>query len=124
MENYIQVKKKLNAFISKYYRNKLLKGAILFCIVGLLYFLLVLSIEHFFWLNTTGRKLLFWLFIGIEAGLLIYFIALPLSKLFRLSKTLSEEDASRIIGKHFPEVKDKLLNLLQLKNSNKPSDLL
>lgn len=124
MENYSRVRKKLSAFISKYYKNKLLKGAILFTAVGLLYFLLILSIEHFFWLDTTGRKVLFWLFIGIEVGLLIYFIVIPLSKLLRLSGTLSEEDASRIIGEHFPEVKDKLLNLLQLKNSEKRSDLL
>ncbi len=124
MENYSKVKNKLSAFISKYYRNKLLKGAILFTAVGLLYFLLILSIEHFFWLDTTGRKILFWLFLILETGLLIYFIIIPLSKLFRLSKVLSEEDASRIIGEHFPEVKDKLLNLLQLKNSEKRSDLL
>ncbi|WP_372919305.1 hypothetical protein [Salegentibacter sp.] len=124
MENYKEVKRKLNAFISKYYRNKLLKGAILFTAVGLLYLFLIISIEHLFWLNTTGRRILFWLFIGIEAGLFIFFIAIPLSKLFRFSKTLSEEDASRIIGRHFPGVNDKLLNLLQLKNSEKESDLL
>lgn len=124
MENYKEVKRKLNAFISKYYRNKLLKGAILFTAVGLLYLFLIISIEHFFWLNTTGRRILFWLFIGIEAGLFIFFIAIPLSKLFRFSKTLSEEEASRIIGRHFPGVNDKLLNLLQLKNSEKESDLL
>ena len=124
MENYRKVRNKLSAFISKYYKNKLLKGAILFSAVGLLYFLLILSIEHFFWLDTLGRKILFWLFIGIELGLLFFFIAIPLSKLLRLSGTLSEEDASRIIGEHFPEVKDKLLNLLQLKNSVKRSDLL
>ncbi len=124
MENYTRVKNKLSAFISKYYKNKLLKGAILFTAVGLLYFLLILSIEYFFWLNTTGRQVLFWLFLILETGLLIYFIFIPLSKLFRLSGVLSEEDASRIIGEHFPEVKDKLLNLLQLKNSEKRSDLL
>ncbi|HEY9185499.1 MAG TPA: hypothetical protein VIM94_09250, partial [Salegentibacter sp.] len=124
MENYWKVKVKLSTFISKYYKNKLLKGIILFTAVGLLYFILILSIEHFFWLNTTGRKVLFWLFLIIETGLLIYFIIIPLSKLFRLSRVLSEEDASRIIGKHFPEVKDKLLNLLQLKNSENRSDLL
>ncbi|MGY5851274.1 hypothetical protein [Salegentibacter sp. F14] len=124
MDNYYKVKDKLSDFITKYYKNKLLKGTILFSAVGLLYLLLILTIEYFLWLDTSGRKLLFWLFLILEIGLLIYFIVIPLFKLFRLSGGLSEEDASRIIGDHFPEVKDKLLNLLELKKSEHKSDLL
>jgi hypothetical protein len=34
--------------------------------------------------------------------------------MFRLGKVISHEQASQIIGEHFPNVKDKLLNTLQL----------
>ena len=33
----------------------------------------------------------------------------------RLGKQISHEQAANIIGKHFPEISDKLLNILQLK---------
>ena len=33
---------------------------------------------------------------------------------FRLSQGLTYDQAARIVGEHFPEVKDKLLNTLQL----------
>jgi len=36
--------------------------------------------------------------------------------LFRLSKHINHQDASLIIGKHFPEISDKLSNILQLRN--------
>lgn len=124
MDNYRQIKRKLHAFISKYYRIKLLKGLILFVVTGLVYFLLILSVEHFLWLNTTGRSILFLLFIAVEVFFLVVFLLVPVLKLLRLSKGLNEEEASLIIGEHFPEVKDKLLNLLQLHKNQKQTDLL
>ena len=36
-------------------------------------------------------------------------------RLFNLGKTISHEQAANIIGDHFVDVKDKLLNILQLK---------
>jgi hypothetical protein len=57
-------------------------------------------------------------------ALFIKFIAIPLAKLFKLQKGINYEDASRIIGLHFPEVNDKLLNVLQLKNDSHQTELL
>ncbi|HSM62706.1 MAG TPA: hypothetical protein VK833_02090, partial [Gillisia sp.] len=118
------IKQKLTAFIKRYYVNELLKGVILFFSVWLLYSILVLLIEYFFWLSPPYRSLLFWLSILVSTILFFKFILLPLAKLFKLSKGLDLTDASILIGKHFPEVNDKLLNVLQLHNSPKQSDLL
>ncbi|MEW7280481.1 hypothetical protein ABW636_17985 [Aquimarina sp. 2201CG1-2-11] len=71
-----------------------------------------------------GRTILFWLFIGVEFLLFIKLIAIPIAKLFKLAKGIDYDIASTIIGKHFPEVSDRLLNLLQLGRSNATSDLL
>lgn len=76
------------------------------------------------WLSPVGRTILFWIFIIVELALFIRFIALPLAKLFRLQQGINYENASEIIGNHFPEVNDKLLNVLQLKESTNQSDLL
>jgi len=124
MDNFTQIEQKLQQFSRKYYTNEFIKGSLLFITFGLLYLLFTLFIESFLWLKPTARTILFWFFIGIEIFLLIRFIGFPLFKLFGLQKGISFEDASKIIGNHFPEVKDKLLNILQLKQSENNSDLL
>lgn len=124
LSNFRNIQTKLEAFIRRYYSNELLKGAILFFAIGLLYFLFTLFIEHILWLNTTARAILFWVFIGVEVGLLVKFIFIPLAKLFKLQKGINYEDASKIIGQHFPEVNDKLLNVLQLQQNPAQSELL
>ncbi|MFD0977236.1 hypothetical protein [Salinimicrobium gaetbulicola] len=101
-----------------------MKGLILFIAIGLLYFLLTLFIEHIFWLDQTGRSILFWAFILVEVFLFGRFIVYPLLKMFRISKGIDHTEASKIIGNHFPEVSDKLLNVLQLKNSSRQTELL
>ena len=126
MTNYEQIIKKLEAFIKRFYTNELIKGAILFFATGLLYFLLTVSFEYFFWLRSSARTVLFWLFIAVEIALFARFILYPLAKLFKLSKGIDYYQASSIIGKHFPEVSDKLLNVIQLKENSRTqeSDLL
>jgi hypothetical protein len=115
---------KLERFIKKFYTNELIKGIILFVGLGLLYFIVTLLIEYFFWLPTSGRTILFWLFVAVELFLLIRFIAFPLFKLFKLQQGINYEQASAIIGNHFTEVQDKLLNFLQLIDQNQTSELL
>jgi len=124
MEEFNVIKQKLSAFIRRYYLNELLKGAILFFSVWMLYSILILLIEYFLWLSPPYRSLLFWIFILFSAVLFFRFILWPLAKLFKLSKGLDLKDASILIGKHFPEVNDKLLNVLQLEKSSNQSDLL
>ncbi|WP_298492616.1 DUF4175 family protein [uncultured Algibacter sp.] len=124
MNNFKDIQNKLEAFIRRYYTNELLKGTILFFAIGLLYFLFTLFIEHLLWLNTTFRSVLFWLFITVELGLLVKFILIPVAKLLKLQKGINYEVASKIIGTHFPEVNDKLLNVLQLSENDSQSELL
>ena len=54
------------------------------------------------------------MFIAVEVSLFAKFIAFPLAKLFKLQKGINYEEASKIIGNHFPQVNDKLLNVIQL----------
>jgi hypothetical protein len=124
MTNFDLIKEKLEQFISKYYTNELLKGAILFFAIGLLYFLFTLFLEHFLWLSTMARTFLFWVFVIVELTLFAKFIILPLAKLFKLQKGINYEEASKIIGHYFPEVNDKLLNVLQLHQDKDQSELL
>ena len=124
MSNFETIKHKLEEFIKRYYTNELLKGAILFFAIGLLYLIITLLVEYFLWLSSTARTILFWVFILVELGLFVKFIAIPLSHLFKFRKGINFETASKLIGNHFPEVNDKLLNVLQLNESVQHSDLL
>ena len=124
MNNFNNIQQKLQQFIKKYYTNELIKGLILFASFGLLYFLITVFIEYFLWLPTTARTVLFFVFIAVELGLLTKFIAIPLAKIFGLQKGISLSEASAIIGKHFPEVDDKLLNVLQLNDNKHQSELI
>ena len=118
MKAYKQIQQKLHGFIRKYYTNELIKGSILFLAFGLLYFLFTLLVEYFLWLKPDARTLLFWVFIAVEIGLLIRYILIPILKLIGLSKGISLAKASSIIGVHFKEIDDKLLNMLQLQEAN------
>jgi len=124
LNNFKAIQSKLEKFVRKYYTNELIKGIILFFSIGLLYLLGTLLIEHFLWLSSTGRTILFWLFVIVEAVLFTKLIAIPLSKLFKLQKGINFKKASRIIGEYFPEVNDKLLNVIQLNESQSQSELL
>ncbi|PQJ68733.1 DUF4175 family protein [Polaribacter butkevichii] len=120
----INIEEKLHQFTRKYYTSELIKGGILFISLGFLYFFFTVFIEYFLWLKPTARTILFWLFLGVELFLLIRFILMPIFKLIGLRKGISDEESSKIIGSHFPEVQDKLLNILQLKKNTNQTDLL
>ncbi|MBK0369644.1 coiled-coil domain-containing protein [Flavobacterium agrisoli] len=109
---------KLENFVKKFYTNELIKGMILFLGLGLLYLLFTLFVEYFLWLSPAFRTLLFWIFIAVEVFLAVRLILFPLFKLFKIQKGIDYEEASKIIGNHFFDVKDKLLNFLQLSKLN------
>ncbi|HSN50404.1 MAG TPA: hypothetical protein VLR52_04165, partial [Bacteroidales bacterium] len=114
-DNYTILLQKLDEFIRKYYRNQLLKGAILFFSVFFITILLFTTAEFLGHFSTLVRSILFYGFVFLNAGVAGYFILIPLLRLIRIGKIITHEQAAAIIGKHFGEVSDKLLNTLQLK---------
>ena len=111
---YQQLIYKLDAFIRKYYKNQVIRGIIYTVGALAVFFLLTNLVEFFGHLGMLGRAILFYGYLIVAFGILIQLIIIPLIKLNRLGKVLSYEAASEIIGKHFSEVRDKLINTLQL----------
>ncbi len=124
MEGYSNIEDKLIRFVRKYYTNELIKGGILFFSFGILYLFFTLFIEYVLWLKPASRTILFWIFIAVEVYFLFRFILVPLSKLIGFKNGISDRESSKIIGDHFPEVRDKLLNVMQLKALENHSELL
>ncbi len=118
MNNYELLIQRLDVFIRKFYTNKLIKGLILFLAAILAAYLIVSVGEYYFYFSPIVRTTLVATFLGIAAISIIGWVIIPLFKIFRLGKVISHTAAAQIIGKHFPNVSDKLLNVLQLKNQD------
>ena len=115
---------KVEKFIRKFYVNEIVKGTILFIALGLLYFFITLFIEYFLWLQPKLRLILFYSFVLVEFLLVLKFILYPLFKLVKIQKGINSIEASRIIGKHFQQIDDKLLNFIQLDTNLTESELM
>ena len=114
---------KLRQFILKYYKNQIIKGILLSIALIISFFLLINLIEYFAWSNTAMRTGLYYSFFTITLLVLGYYVLMPVLRMFNMGKALSHEEASKIIGRHFPEVSDKLLNTLQLHALDKTGQL-
>ena len=117
-ENYDLLIGKINTFIRKYHYNNLLRGLI-FVGAGIFsaYIFITLA-EYFGNFNTTFRTILFYFFILLNLGLIACLVIPPLMARLKLGKTLTHDQAAEIIGRHFHDVNDKLLNTLQLKKQS------
>ncbi len=105
---------KLDEFIRKYYKNLLIRGSLYALGLLLSAFLCVVLLNYFGEFGTGIRTVLFFSFLAITLFVLVKYIGIPLMKLNRIGEVISYEDAASIIGTHFGNVQDKLLNVLQL----------
>jgi hypothetical protein len=108
---------KLDEFVRKYYKNQLLKGVLYSSGILLSAFLTVVLLEYFGEFNTTIRTILFFSFLIATIAVLVKYITIPILKLNKIGSVISYNDAASIIGNHFANVQDKLLNVLQLQNN-------
>ncbi len=126
-ENQVLIQK-LDHFIRKYYKNRLLRGLLWTLGTSALFYLVFVTLEFFFHFSQTGRTILFFSFFLMFFFLLGRLIFIPFLQLIKIGKIISYDQAAKIIGNHFSEIQDKLLNTLQLirqqKIAGENSDLL
>ena len=115
--------KKIAFFKHRYYLNLLIRGSILVPAIVLGYFLIASILEYNLWMNRQTRLLILVLFFILVAFCLIKFLLKPIAWWVN-KKGLGEEESAKIIGRHFPAVADRLLNIIQLTTSSKKSPLL
>jgi len=117
-DNYSFLLNKLDAFIRKYYVNKLLKGVLYSTAIILIFFLVIVLAENHFYFTALIRKFLFFSFIITALSALVFLVLKPVLHLNSLGDIISREQAAKIIGTHFTNVEDKLLNILQLREAS------
>ena len=107
---------KIEGFTRKYYLNRLIQGVLVGAVLWIVFYLLINGLEYFSWFPPKGRFVLFLFLLAGSGFVLVYHFLIPLVNLIRFRKKMSVEQASVMIGKFFPEIKDKLLNTIQLSN--------
>lgn len=113
-DNYNVLIDNLDAFIRKYYANHLIKGVLYSIALLGSFFLIITLFESVAWFSTSVRSVLFYTYILAAVFILVKFIIIPLLKLYRIGSRITHEMAAEVVGRHFSEVKDTLLNTLQL----------
>lgn len=121
-DNYQLLIRKLDEFIRKFYVNQLIRGTIYTGAILLASFLIINVLEYFFYFSSGIRTILFFGFLAGALFVLVRWVAIPLLHYFKLGKIISQEKAASIIGSHFSEVQDRLLNILQLKKQMNGDD--
>ncbi len=116
MANASSIKQKLSDFIRRYHSQQLILGAAFYLLEFAVIFLVLNYIEYFFWLKSAARGTLFFIFWGWVILGAIWHLGRPLLRLWGQRGMLSYENAAKIIGDHFPEIQDQLLNYLQLED--------
>ncbi|MBL7935883.1 MAG: hypothetical protein JNM51_08770, partial [Bacteroidia bacterium] len=109
---------KLDEFIRKYYKNQLIKGLLYTSGLLVAAFLFLVVAEYFAEFGTTTRTVLFYSFLIASAFVLFKYIAIPVLKLNKLGEVISYDEAANIVGTHFNNINDKLLNTLQLQRNS------
>ncbi|PLX12351.1 MAG: hypothetical protein C0598_06155 [Marinilabiliales bacterium] len=79
-------------------------------------FIIIGVFEYFLWTDSLVRTIFFYLFSVFSLVVLFRFVFIPIAKLLSLGKQISYDQAAKIIGSHFPEISDKLLNAIQLQS--------
>lgn len=110
-------------FITKYYKNEMVKGGILFASVLLLSYGLVTTLEYIGRFGSGARLFMLLSFVAINVFLFIRFLVIPLLKINKVGKHLTLKQASIMIGSIFPEIGDKLLNTLHLYEKKQDASL-
>lgn len=109
---------KISDYKKKFYKNQLIKGLLISIALLLGLFLFINFLEFFGRFNTLVRITLLITFLGVSAYTLTQYILKPAFYLLNINKPISNEEAAVQIGLFFPNIKDKLLNAIQLAGIN------
>ena len=105
---------KINAFKRKYILYQLIRGILMVSLLFIVFYLVLNFLEYRFYMPSAWRKILFLtslLFFGMVS---IRFILFPGLQLLGLVKILNYKRTSNLIRDYVPEIKDKLLNIIEL----------
>jgi len=106
--------KKLDSLRKKYYLNQFLRGILIAGIFFIFTYLVLSFSEYVLFMSSTARKIIFLSFILFLTLFSFQFVFVPLFKLLGWKGTASEEKINNVLKERFPEIRDKLINAIEL----------
>ena len=117
-ENFNILVNKLNAFRFKYGLYRLIRGVILTLVLLITLYTVFSIVEYYVYLSASARKIVFYGFLIFSMLLSVQFFVIPLFCLLHLFKPIDLKSSTLLIQKHFSEIKDKLLNIIELADTH------
>ncbi len=105
---------KLERLVKREYLFSAVLGAQISIIVGVATFAIFSLIEMIWHFPSIVRTVLFFLFLVIFGGAFAYLFLLKLLKYFHLFRNTDYFNTAKKAGKHFPDIKDDLVNAMQI----------
>ncbi len=112
------LKSNIIRFKRKFHTNQLIRGSLISVLLFGAIYLIFSLLENHFWFGQSVRLGLFCVLTCLLLYFLIFKIIIPILRIIQINKGLSDEQAAKLIGQYFPEIQDKLLNLIQLSESS------
>lgn len=120
-KNYKQFVDKLNSYIRKFYLYQLIRGLMLFILIIIAYSGLISLLEYFSYFDPKVKLSIAIFTVLLTLFVFIYFIIRPFIKLFGIGKVLTFYDVSALLSKKYPEIKDRLINIIELSVESHPN---
>ncbi len=105
---------KLNNFRKRFYFYKLLRGFIISIVLFIALYTVISIIEYYTYSSQTIRKIEFFGLIIFFTLVLSHFVFTPLYQLLKKLDKREKTNLNALIVSHFSEIKDKLINVLEL----------
>jgi len=119
-----RIHNKVDHYKKKFYLNLIIKGLVVLMTILLFVFLFYVLVEHQARFSSSVRSILFFSYVGMAVVLFYHFLLRHIIKYFSKPLQISDENAARNIGTFFPDIKDKLLNIIQLSRSEQRGNYL
>lgn len=116
--SYRELQTRLSAVRRKLELSALARGAALAALVLIAGFLLAVLAESQWYLPSAGRAAVLALVGAAGAGVFMKYAGQAVLQALRLQPPIPDDDVARRVGKAFPEVHDRLVNILQLVREN------
>lgn len=113
-QNYKQFVDKLNLYIKKFYLYRLIRGLMLFILLLIAYSASIALVEYFSYFDPKAKLVIVVASVLLTLVISIYFVIVPLFKLFGLGRLLTFYDVSDLLSQKYPEIKDRLINIIEL----------
>lgn len=107
---------KLELFTKKYYKNKIIRGGLLFILLLSSLFLLLVFSEYLGHFSIALRTIIFFIAVAVLMLSFSVWVLKPLFAFYRIGASISKFQINEILENHFPELKDQLKNILELEN--------